>query len=297
MIENLGYSSTVGLTVIKKKDVAKHLQGRHNQKTHGGGMGPNWEKGQWHQMSDKEYVAFISDSHRLATSNAERRPISKTEWNKNYAKTDEAYLAEKPTRVYKNGKIVVFSNQSASPHHNSVNEGSFMRDVDDLQEKYPVDQLVIRIGDDIENVSNDTAFGATTRGGQGGAFMWIKGDALNPNQMRQGGHSMEAQYKTGVRTYVLSHEWGHAIDKPDVPLDFASKDTSIRRTLSKIYTYQGEEVLGKQIMSTYGNSDPSEAFAEAFVDYVVGQDRGKPSTNPLVVKMAETFGWDKPWKK
>jgi hypothetical protein len=80
-------------------------------------------------------------------------------------------------------------------------------------------------------------------------------------------------------------------------LDFASKDTSIRRTLSKIYTYQGEEVLGKQIMSTYGNSDPSEAFAEAFVDYVVGQDRGKPSTNPLVVKMAETFGWDKPWKK
>jgi len=43
----------------------KHLAGRHNQKTHGGGMGPNWQKGEWHEMSDKDYVSFISESNRL----------------------------------------------------------------------------------------------------------------------------------------------------------------------------------------------------------------------------------------
>lgn len=37
MIENFGYSSTVGLILIKKKDVAKHLAGRHSQQSHAGG--------------------------------------------------------------------------------------------------------------------------------------------------------------------------------------------------------------------------------------------------------------------
>jgi len=172
-----------------------------------------------------------------------------------------------------------------------------MRDVDDLQEKYPLDQLVIRVGDDIKNVTDPEAYGATARGGQGGSLMWITGDALNPNQMRQGGYAMDAQFKTGVRTYVLTHEWGHAIDKPDIPFDFTSKDKLINDTLSRTYTSLGQDVVGTKLMSNYGNSDPSEAFAEGFLDYVVGQDRGKPAVNPLVVAMAQTFGWDKPWKK
>jgi len=37
MIENFGYSSTIGLTIIKKKDVAKHLAGQHSQQSHAGG--------------------------------------------------------------------------------------------------------------------------------------------------------------------------------------------------------------------------------------------------------------------
>jgi hypothetical protein len=293
MIENFGYNSTIGLTLIKKANVAKHLQGRHNQKTHAGGMSNVWAKGQWHQMSDKDYVSFISDSHRLAQGKSERREISKTEWNKDYAKTNEEYLEDKPTRVYKNGNIVVFSKQSEAKYHTSIHEGSFMRDVDDLQEKYPVDQLVIRIGDDIDTVSNKESWGATVRGGQGGSMMWIRGDSLSPNQMRQGPHSMEAQYKAGLRTYILTHEWAHAIDKPDSPMNFDVNDAKINELVNSSYG----SAKGTALMSTYGNSDPSEAFAEAFTDYVIGQDRGEPSRNPLVNKMAETFGWDKPWKK
>jgi hypothetical protein len=297
MIDNFGYRSSVGLTLIKKADVAKHLQGRHNQKTHAGGMSNIWAKGQWHQMSDKEYVGFISDSHRLAQGKSEKRVISKTEWNKNYSLTDEGYLEDKPTRVYKNGNIVVFSKQSEATYHTSIHEASFMRDVDDLQEKYPVNELVIRIGDDIKNVSDNESWGATVRGGSGGSMMWIRGDSLSPNQMRQGPHSMGAQYKTGLRTYILTHEWGHAIDKADTPMNYDTKDAKINALLSATYDDVGGGVSGKSLMSNYGNSDPSEAFAEAFVDYVIGQDRGEPSRNPLVNTMATTFGWDKPWKK
>ena len=294
MIDNFGYRSSVGLTLIKKADVAKHLQGRHNQKTHAGGMSNVWAKGQWHQMSDIDYVGFISDSHRLATGKAERRTISKTEWKKDYAKTDEAYLEDKPTRVYKNGNIVVFSKQSEATYHTSIHEASFMRDVDDLQEKYPLDELVIRIGDDINNVSDKDAWGATVRGGTGGSMMWIRGDSLSPNQMRQGPHSMEAQYKTGLRTYILTHEWGHAIDRPNLESsNYSERDNLITNFIKDEY----EGARGTNLMSNYGKTDPSEAFAEAFVDYVVGQDRGEPSRNPLVNKMAERFGWDKPWKK
>jgi hypothetical protein len=297
MIENFGYNSTVGLTLIKKADVNKHLQGRHNQKTHGGGLGPKWAKGEWHEMSDKDYVTFISESNRAATSKAEGRIISKSEWNKDYAKTDEGYLEDKPTRVYKNGQIVVFSNQSESKFQTPINEASFLRDVDDLQEKYPLDVQVIRIGDEIKNVGSEGSFGATVRGGSGGSMMWIKGDALNYGRMNQGPHSMGAQYKTGLRTYVLTHEWGHAIDKPDTPMNYDTKDAQINALLNASYTDLGVVVSGRSLMSNYGNSDPSEAFAEAFVDYVVGQDTGNPTMNPLVNKMAETFGWDKPWKK
>ena len=297
MDSKFAYTTALGLKVVKRADVSKHLQGRHNQKTHGGGLGPKWSKGEWHEMSNKEYVTFISESNRSATSKAEGRLISKAEWNKDYAKTDAGYLEDKPTRVYKNGQIVVFSNQSDSKFHTAINEASFLRDVDDLQEKYPLDVQVIRIGDQIKSVTSDNSFGATVRGGSGGSLMWIKGDALNPNRMNQGPHSMGAQYKTGLRTYVLTHEWGHAIDKPDTPMNYDTKDAQINSLLNATYTDLGVAVSGKSLMSNYGNSDPSEAFAEAFVEYVVGQDRDNPTLNPLVLKMAETFGWDKPWKK
>lgn len=297
MDSKFGYTTSLGLKVVKRADVSKHLQGRHNQKTHAGGMSNVWAKGQWHQMSDKDYVKFISESNRAAQSKSERRIISKTEWKKDYALTDKAYLEEKPTRVYKNGPIVVFSNQSDSKFQTEINEASFLRDVDDLQEKYPLDVQVIRIGKEIESVTSDKSFGATVRGGSGGPLMWIKGDALNPNRMNQGPHSMGAQYKTGIRTYILTHEWGHAIDKPDTPMNYDTKNAQINALLNASYTDLGAAVSGKSLMSDYGNSDPSEAFAEAFVDYVVGQDRGNPTMNPLVNKMAETFGWDKPWKK
>ena len=297
MIDNFGYRSSVGLTLIKKADVAKHLQGRHNQKTHAGGMSNVWAKGQWHQMNDKDYVSFISESNRLAQSKSERRVISKTEWNKDYSLTDRGYLEDKPTRVYKNGNIVVFSNQTDAKYHTEIMEASFMRDVDDLQEKYPLDAQVIRIGNDISQVAGPESYGATVRGGSGGSMMWIKGESLSPNRMNQGPHSMGAQYKTGLRTYILTHEWGHAIDKADIPMNYDTKDAKINALLNATYTDLGVAVSGKSLMSNYGNSDPSEAFAEAFVDYVVGQDRGNPTMNPLVNKMAEAFGWDKPWKK
>ena len=294
MIDNFGYRSSVGLTLIKKADVAKHLQGRHNQKTHGGGMGPKWEKGQWHEMSNKDYVAFIDDSARLAESKHEKRMIPKSEWKKNYAKTDEEYLQRKPERAYKNGQVVVFSESSDTPsqHQTRINEASLLRDIDDLQEKYPLEALCIRISDKrIKELNPDgNAFGATERGGN---KMYLQGDALFPRPVNGVGMGMGSV--VGVRTYVLTHEWGHAIDRPSLESsNFGERDDLINKLVGADYG----GTLGTNMMSEYGKSEPAEAFAEGFAQYVLSKQRNVPvEGNPLTVAMAERFGWDKPWKK
>ncbi len=294
MDSKFGYTTSAGLKVVKRADVSKHLQGRHNQKNHAGGMSNVWAKGQWHEMSNQDYVAFIDDSARLAESKHEKRIIPKSEWKKNYAKTDEEYLSRKPARAYKNGRIVVFSEPSAvsSVHQNRVNEGSLMRDIDDLQENYPLESMVIRISDKrIAELTDDrVAFGATERGGN---KMYLKGDALFPRPASNVGMGMGTV--VGVRTYVLTHEWGHAIDRPSLgSSDFSERNNIITKLLEADYNGRA----GTGMMSEYGKSEPAEAFAEGFAQYVLSKQRNVPvEGNPLVVAMAEKFGWDKPWKK
>jgi len=282
------------ITLIDKNDISKHLAGRHNQKTHGGGMGPKWEKGEWHEMSNKDYVAFIDDSCRLAESKYEKRIIPKSEWKKNYARTDEEYLKAKPERAYKNGQIVVFSEPGDNPskHQTKINEGSLIRDIDDLQTQYPLESLVLRISDKrLKELAPDKdAFGATDRGGN---KMLLAGDALFPRPVNNVGMGMGSV--VGVRTYTLTHEWGHALDRPNLESsNFGERDNIITKLVEADYNGRA----GTNMMSEYGKSEPAEAFAEGFAQYVLSQQRNVPAEgNPLAVAMAERFGWDKPWKK
>jgi len=284
------------VTLVEKKDLSKHLAGRHNQKTHGGGMGPKWEKGEWHEMSDTDYVSFISDSYRLATSKEEKREISKTEWKNDYAEPNRVYLEDKPARSYKNGQIVVFSEPGPNPNplQTRINEASLMRDIDDLQEKYPLPALVLHISDKrVQALSTEfdreDALGLTSRGGN---KMLLASDALNPRVGQMDGMGMSTVI--GMRTYILTHEWGHAVDRPQIEArNFASQDAIISTLLNQ--EYDGK--IGTSFMSGYGNSKEAEAFAEGFAQYVLQNQKNVPMTNPLVSAMATKFGWDKPWAK
>lgn len=274
--------------------VTKHQPGRHNQKTHAGGMSSNWAKGQWHTLSDKEWVDTISESWRAATSRSEGRTISPEEWNEKYRKTDAEYLAEKPTRVYKNGNIMVMSypDESNSKYHTSTWEEALMRDIDDLQSIYPVTSLVIRISDKRTlKAGGEGAYGATARGGD---MMWLRGDALMPFKSRQE-NMMPVSNVIGIREYILTHEWGHLMDKKE--FGGISGELERENVVTALLSQTHGEQVGTKWMSNYGNSDPAEAYAEAFTEYVVSKKIGVSPNNPLVTTMAKEFGWGKPWKK
>jgi len=73
MIENFGYSSSVGLTLIKKKDVAKHLAGRHSQQSHAGGRGQIYQDlGEWQESvepsTDEQEEKLLNERNLLSAS-------------------------------------------------------------------------------------------------------------------------------------------------------------------------------------------------------------------------------------
>ena len=274
--------------------LAKHAKGMHDQKTHGGGMGPKWSKGNWAQMNNEQYVAFMSESWRSATSKHENRTISQAEWQKNYPKSQENFEAEKPTRTYKKGQVVlsVYENETDSKYVSEIYEGSLMRDIDDLQELYPRDAVIVKISDSKLLEATDGDKNAMGASGRGGAHMYLQGGSLNPNVMNLPS-SVPVGSKAGLRTYVLTHEWGHLMDKRGEGQSYEDKVQEIGNIFSTKY----DGVSGLDLMSKYGNSSPTEGFAEAFAEYVISKQRGFEMNNPVVLALANKYGWDKPWKK
>jgi hypothetical protein len=285
----------------ESRSITKH--GTHDQKTHGrrGGLSSDWSKGEWHTMSNTDYLEFMKASHKLAYENmkdavkeSSGRDFTEEEWSK-FAKTDAQLLAEKPARVYKNGNIVVMSypDESNSKHQTAMNEESLLRDIDDLQSLYPVDGLVMRISDKrIADMTGDNAYGATERGGQ---MMWLKGDALTPSKANAGENNMPVANVVGTREYILTHEWGHLLDKGEYGgiSDLGARESMVNDILNASYA----ENQGTPFMSNYGRTKTVEAYAESFVEYVVMKRAGSTPSNPIVRGMAKKFGWDKPWNK
>ena len=280
----------------------KHAPGKHDQKTHGrGGMGAEWSKGKWHEMSDADYITFMRASQKLvyedmkvAVRSSQGRELTEQEWEK-ISKTDAQLLQEKPTRVYKNGNIVVMSypDESNSKYQSAIYEESLLRDIDDLQSLYPVDGLVLRISDKrIADMTGDNAYGATERGGQ---MMWLKGDALMPSKPNAGENNMPVANVVGVREYIITHEWGHLLDKAEYGgvADIGARESLVNNILNADYS----ESQGTPFMSGYGKTKTVEAYAESFVEYVVMKRAGATPSNPIVRAMAKKFGWDKPWNK
>lgn len=81
----------------------------------------------------------------------------------------------------------------------------------------------------------------------------------------------------GLR-YVLTHEWGHALDpqQPEVIAVWIRAQALERR---------------KGLLSSYGKKNAHEGYAEAFAEWVLSGGRTK---NPVVKLYAREFGWRRP---
>jgi hypothetical protein len=81
-------------------------------------------------------------------------------------------------------------------------------------------------------------------------------------------------YKVGTTRWTLSHEYGHLVDEAGgrTGLKTAMFDAAMARS-------------DRGGLSRYGQSNPTEAYAEAFADHVFG------GTQPSTRAYAKAFGW------
>lgn len=139
--------------------------------------------------------------------------------------------------------------------------------IDRLHATYPVKadggrllQVNVRNPKDMpNNVAAETVHG---RG-----FINISSDAVNNAPGWDTSHLMPAAKGVDRQTYVLTHEWGHAIDDDSKQLLWAKHFTEL---------------------SAYGGESPREAKAEAFAEWSLSSGK---TNNPAAIDYAKELGW------
>ena len=108
----------------------------------------------------------------------------------------------------------------------------------------------------------------------------LKDARISPGYDR-GAWSMPAHRTVSAWEYTLTHEFGHTVD------NYANAvEDSFRWAMD---TNGGDaRVTGN--LSTYGRSKATEAYAELFAEWALG-DR----TNPIVAYYADRYGWGETW--
>lgn len=90
--------------------------------------------------------------------------------------------------------------------------------------------------------------------------------------------------KVSNREYILTHEWGHRLEADAMK----SKQGGPDHIVYKLFDVR---IAARKAggLSTYGDSDDHEGFAESFAEWALSRGR---TTNPAARVYAETFGWE-----
>ena len=132
---------------------------------------------------------------------------------------------------------------------------------------------------DYDLIISDAAQGRTlafTRIGDSTIYFNADFVVKNMNKLKgdQGNWHMPAGNITNPVKYTIAHELGHTIDSY-ADWERGKFSGAMKRK------YKGQ-------MSEYGKSDPKEAYAEAFADWILN-----PNPEPITVAYAEHYGWAK----
>lgn len=92
---------------------------------------------------------------------------------------------------------------------------------------------------------------------------------------------MPAAQAVGIRRYTIAHELGHVVDA--LRADTLNRRLNVRPEAS---TFAATVPEG---MSVYASSNPTEAYAEAFVEWLLGD-----GTHEATAAYAEHYGWRRP---
>jgi hypothetical protein len=226
---------------------------------------PGWRKATYEEVYERalsDAIARWEDANEDGPSDFELMYLRKTLQNqlKNYD-------------FYINGTVEIGIGKKFNKDADYVKQ--FIASVEELRVNSPLDQVRVLLSDsegDAEYISGAAMFsqlattGATVIKVRGKAF--LRGDAY----LTRDGTDNEGFFSPSYGSvpdiqYVLTHEWGHAVD-------YASGAT-MREQLWKLIEANPEL---KRQLNTYAASEPAEAFAELFAQLYLQRYHGAAPT-------------------
>lgn len=241
--------------------------------SHSGGGGGDYRPGHWTESKvDREAKIAEMEAHlKEHTSPMLRKAMEESQgpnWEHNAA--IELVDSSPAGTVYRNGPHVVSFN---SPRVTEAQQKELLAEVDKLQQTAPIKgQIELKV-EPRENfpfgVGGETYLGAghirisdtVYRDYDNQGKKWSSWDPKG---------AMPAAQSVKASTYVLHHEWGHAVD------DKGSE--------THLNSYKG--------MSGYGQQNHREGFAEAFAEWSL---TGGQTTNEATNSYADLAGWREKW--
>jgi SPP1 gp7 family putative phage head morphogenesis protein len=160
--------------------------------------------------------------------------------------------------------------------------------IDGNMSKFPLKMLTVKVGNkDIDEIfaemgaKKERVAAAAARGGIGGNKMFVRPKSVKASPVdpkSNGTWFSKVPDSTTDIEYTVAHEWGHLRE-----MVVGASIKNANKTINEL-----TERVGNQYLSMYGASDPAEAYAEAWADWVL--NKGK-TDNPLTNAMAKEFGW------
>jgi len=181
-------------------------------------------------------------------------------------KEDKLFLQK--NAVYQNGSVKIKFSSTGYKIPDAQKKELFKR-IEKLQKANPKEKLEITVSQNMRN--------AYAKAEINGSRMWISPRTiLDPTlnvEKESTGWKMPSLADAGRPNYTLAHEWGHLLD-------------STRFDINSVMKLKKE--FPDAFVSDYAKTKPVEFFAEMFADYFT---TGGTTDNPLVQKMAQTYGW------
>jgi SPP1 gp7 family putative phage head morphogenesis protein len=233
--------------------------------------------GEWTKLTKDEIKESTILAGMRLRPNWGRKDIESLYESNRISRADKALL-EKGT-VYRNGKVEVqfYFGGSKVPEADRL---AILKIIDELQATNPKERAIIHI-----EKESSTKYGWAYGGGE---HIWITPKVAMTGQppigAGEGTFKMPVRNKISQREYTLSHEWGHLIDNIDQGIQDATQKTAIE-ALKKEFP--------EAFRSRYSLENTKEFYAEMFAEYF---NTGGATDNPLVLAMAERFGWKAPAK-
>jgi len=297
------------ISVLIKKKEARHLPGQHDQLTHGSGGRSNYKAGAWRKGNNLDKKTLLETRYGEMADNAIAKGttnLSRDEIIAEAARVDENNINNKNSELWINGSNHTISFVGSTKKMSDEDKKALFKDVDNLQEKYPLEQLDVEVVSDWRGTKGVEAstWGYTSDDGKKIALKSnkISEDSRfnNENWKKMGitttqssPNYMEAIDTSSTAEYIIAHEWGHALESQNfriktsgMPQDRLYNQKVLFGLNLNTAIQKGEKDGG--FMSKYGKKNEFESYAEGFADFYLSKGNSK---NPVTQSLAKEFKW------